>query len=401
MKVSLQDILNAKNNIQKDIKPTEASYSESLRKLLGFSVSIKYENTQKTGSFKIRGALNKILSLTEDEKKRGVVASSAGNHAQGVAFSATKLGVKSTIVMPVTAPLIKVQATKEYGANVVQHGEIYDEAYEKALEIEKSSGAIFVHPYQDPKIIAGQGTIGLEILDQAPETQAIVVPIGGGGLISGIAIAAKTLNPKIKIFGVQSSQTPGMEHLFHQKAPVEYLKRITTIADGIAVKKPSQIMYDSFIKNYVDEVVTVSDDEIAESIVYLMERMKTVAEGAGGAALAALLNKKLPAVDHTCVLVCGGNVDLNVISKVLEKGRIKKGRLIELSVVVEDLPGTLHRLTKVIADNGANILEVNHDRVNSGLYLRETRIDFVLETTSHEHVEKIKSSLQEVGARIL
>jgi threonine dehydratase len=401
MKVSLQDILDAKKNIQKDIKNTEASYSESLKKLLGFSVSIKYENAQKTGSFKIRGALNKILSLSEAEKKKGVVASSAGNHAQGVAFSATKVGVKSTIVMPVTAPLIKVQATKEYGAHVVQHGEIYDEAYEKALEIEKTSGAVFVHPFEDPKIIAGQGTIGLEILEQVPQTQAIVVPIGGGGLISGVAIAAKALNPKIKIFGVQSSQTPGMENLFHQKAPSEYQKRITTIADGIAVKKPSQSMYDNFIKKYVDEIVTVSDDEIAESIVYLMERMKTVAEGAGGAALAALLNKKLPAIEHTCVLVCGGNVDLNVISKVLEKGRIKKGRLVELSVVVEDLPGTLHRLTKVIADNGANILEVHHDRVNSGLYLRETRIDFVLETTSHEHVEKIKSSLQDLGARIL
>jgi len=401
MKVSLQDILNAKNNIQKDIKTTEASYSESLKKLLGFSVSIKYENAQKTGSFKIRGALNKILSLSEEEKKRGVVASSAGNHAQGVAFSATKVGVKSTIVMPVTAPLIKVQATKEYGAHVVQYGEIYDEAYEKALEIEKTSGAIFVHPFEDEKIIAGQGTIGLEILEQAPQTQAIVVPIGGGGLISGIAIAAKAINPKIKIFGVQSSQTPGMENLFHKKTASEFQKRITTIADGIAVKKPSQNMYDSFIKNYVDEIVTVSDDEIAESIVYLMERMKTVAEGAGGAALAALLNKKLPALDHTCVLVCGGNIDLNVISKVLEKGRIKKGRLIELSVVVEDLPGTLHRLTKVIADSGANILEVHHDRVSTGLYLKETRIDFVLETTSHEHVEKIKSSLRDVGARIL
>ncbi|MEZ0393135.1 MAG: threonine ammonia-lyase [Pseudobdellovibrionaceae bacterium] len=401
MKVNLEDIRQARKVIESFILPTDTSKSISASKLLGSEVFFKYENQQYTGSFKIRGALNKISSLSADEKKRGVVASSAGNHAQGVALSATRSGVRSTIVMPIHAPLVKVQATKDYGAEVVLKGEIYDEAYEHARKLEKDHGFVFVHPYEDEKIIAGQGTIGLEVLEKVPDLDSLVVPIGGGGLISGIATAAKALNPKIKIFGVQSNQAPGMEKLFHHQRPEEPKKRIATIADGIAIKKPSVVMYESFISKLVDEVVTVTDDEIAEAIVFLMERAKTVCEGSGAAGVAAIMNRKLNLGSKTCVILCGGNIDLNIIAKVVTKGLIRKGRLAELSIVVDDMPGNLNRLTKTIADLGGNVLEVKHDRLSEGLLLRETKIDFVLETTSEEHALQIRKALTQSGGRII
>ncbi len=328
-----------------------------------------------------------------------MIASSAGNHAQGVALSASLAKVKSTIVMPETAPLNKIEATKSYGAEVILKGEIYDDAYEEARRLEKEKGYTFVHPYEDPHVIAGQGTIGLEILQQIPDVDCIVVPIGGGGLISGISLAVKTLNPKCRIVGVQSDQTSGMAQMFHHQTVVQK-KKISTIADGIAVKKPSQIMYDSFISKYVDEIVTVTDDEIAESIVYLLERVKTVTEGSGAAGFAAAMNKSFALGEKTCVLLCGGNIDLNIISKVIQLGQTRRGRLIELSVIVEDLPGSLNRLTQVLAEQRANVLEVHHDRISQDLFLRQTRIDFILETTSREHIERIKSALKNIGARI-
>jgi len=401
MKVTLEEIRQARKLIEPTILPTETSKSVSASKLLGTEVYYKYENQQLTGSFKIRGALNKIASLTPEEKKRGVVASSAGNHAQGVALSATRSNVKSTIVMPIHAPIVKVQATKGYGADVVLKGEIYDEAYEHARALEKEHGYIFVHPYEDPYIIAGQGTIGLEILEKVPDLESIVVPIGGGGLISGIATAAKAINPKIKIFGVQSNQAPGMERLFHKEKPLDPNRKIATIADGIAIKKPSQIMYDSFISKLVDEVVTVSDEEIAEAIVFLMERAKTVCEGSGAAGVAAVMNRQLKLGAKTCIVLGGGNIDLNIIAKVVTKGLTRKGRLAELSVVVDDMPGNLTRLTRTIADLGGNVLEVRHDRISEGLALRETKIDFTLETASAEHAQQIKEALVQSGGRIL
>ncbi|MGE0634378.1 MAG: threonine ammonia-lyase [Pseudobdellovibrionaceae bacterium] len=400
MKVSLEDIKKAKQVIAPVIKHTPVDISVSASKLLSSEVFFKYENQQMTGSFKIRGAYNKISNLSAEEKSRGVVASSAGNHAQGVAFSATKQNVKSTIVMPKTAPLIKIAATKDYGADVVLAGEIYDEAYEHARLLEKEKGYVFVHPFEDPHVIAGQGTIGLEIIEELKDLESIVIPIGGGGLISGIATAVKALNPKCKIFGVQSEATPGMEKLFHKQSYQEPKKRVSTIADGIAVKRPSQIMYDNFISKLVDEIVTVSDDEIAEAIVFLMERNKTVAEGSGAAGMAAAMNGKLKLGKKTCILLGGGNIDLNMIAKVIEQGLTRKGRLVELSVVVDDLPGNLNRLTAAIADLRANILQVHHDRVFKGLHLRETRINFLLETTSQEHVEQIRTALLNAGARV-
>ncbi|MGZ3749353.1 MAG: threonine ammonia-lyase [Pseudobdellovibrionaceae bacterium] len=400
MKVTLEDIRKAREILKNISQNTEVDLSNSASKLLGCEVYLKFENTQRTGSFKIRGAYNKIANLTLEEKKRGVVASSAGNHAQGVALSASFAGVSATIVMPENAPLTKINATKGYGANVILKGEIYDDAYEHARFLEKENGFVFVHPYEDPFIIAGQGTIGLELFERLPDLDSVVVPIGGGGLISGISTALKALNPKLKIIGVQSDQAAGMSQLFHNQSP-HPKKRISTIADGIAIKYPSQRIYETFISKNVDEIVTVSDDEIAEAIVFLLERAKALTEGSGAAAMAAVMNKKLKLGKKTCVILSGGNVDLNVISKIIEKGQTKRGRLVELSVVVDDLPGNLNRLTKAIAEQKANILEVHHDRISQGLFLRETRIDFVLETSSPEHIEKIKEALITAGGKIL
>lgn len=401
LSVSLKDIQDARKRLEKVIQPTQVDWSASASKLLGTDIFFKFENTQKTGSFKIRGAYNKISQLTESEKKQGVICSSAGNHAQGVALSAALAGVKATIVMPITAPLSKVSATRNYGAEIVLHGEIYDEAFEKAQELAKEKGYVFIPPYEDEKIVAGQGTIGLELFEQVQNLDTIVVPIGGGGLISGVAVAAKALNPKIKIIGVQSSQAPGMYELYHQKNVSTPPKRISTIADGIAIKKPSKVMLDSFISKLVDEIVTVTDDEIAEGIVFLLERAKTVTEGSGAAGWAAVMNRTLKLGSKTCVILSGGNIDLNIVSKVIEKGQIKRGRLVQLSVIVEDVPGRLNQLTEIIANQRANILQVHHDRLSEGLFLRETKIDFELETTSLEHIEAIKQAIIKLGGRLV
>ncbi len=400
MKVTLEDIQKARQLLSSIIQTTGVDLSISASKMIGRDIYFKFENTQKTGSFKIRGAYNKIFHLTEAEKKRGVVASSAGNHAQGVALSAQLANVKSTIVMPQTAPLAKVTATRNYGAEVILYGEIYDEAFEKAKALAKEKEYVFVPPYEDRDVIAGQGTIGLELIEQIQGLDTVVVPIGGGGLISGVSVALKSLNPQIRIIGVQSDQAPGMYELFHKLKSHNGTRRLSTIADGIAIKKPSQVIYDSFISQYVDEVVQVSDDEIAEAIVFLLERAKTVTEGSGAAAWAAVMNRDLDLGKKVCVILSGGNIDLNIISKVIEKGQIKRGRLAQLSVIVEDVPGRLNLLTRVLADQKANILQVHHDRVSEGLYLRETKIDFELETTSHEQVEAIKEAIRKTGARL-
>lgn len=400
MKVTFADIQKARETLKDIIHPTELGHSISASKLLHTDIYFKFENTQRTGSFKFRGAFNKISNLTAQEKSRGVVASSAGNHAQGVALSASLAGVKATIVMPENASISKATATRGYGAEVILKGEIYDEAYEYAQKLEEEQGFTFVHPYQDPLVIAGQGTIGIEILEKVPDLDSVVVPIGGGGLISGIALAVKSINPKIRVIGVQSDRAPGMAHLF-KKEPVNFVKRAATIADGIAIKYPSEIMYENFIAKYVDEVVTVTDDEIAEAIVFLMERAKTVAEGSGAAAMAAAMSRSLNLGKKSCIIVSGGNIDLNIVAKIIDRGQIIRGRLCELSVIVDDLPGNLSRLTQAIAEQKANILEVRHARVSKGLSLRETRIDFVLETSSIEHVDKIKRALENTGAKII
>jgi threonine dehydratase len=401
MKVTYADILSAAQNLKGIIHQTPVELSKSASAFTTSQVYLKFENLQRTGSFKIRGAYNKISMLTPQEKKQGVVASSAGNHAQGVALSASLSDVKSTIVMPQTAPLSKVSATKGYGAEVILKGDIYDEAYEHAKELEKLHGLTFVHPYEDSAVIAGQGTIGIEVLESIPDLTSMVIPIGGGGLISGIALAMKSINPKIKIYGVQSTKASSMADLFHHQAPKQSKDRISTIADGIAIKRPSKIMYENFISKLVDDIVTVDDSEIAEAIVFLMERTKTVSEGSGAAAMAALMNRKLNLGAKTCILLCGGNIDLNMLSKIIERGQIKQGRIVRISAVVEDMPGNLSRLTQAIAAQRANVLEVHHDRFKSDLFLRETQIDFVLECNSLEHGQLIRQSLIAEGARLL
>lgn len=405
LNVTVNDILNAQKTIQNLINITPCDYSKSATDLVGSEIYFKLENTQRTGSFKMRGAANKIASLTESEKKRGVIACSAGNHAQGVALSSTLNGVKSVIVMPENAPLAKVEATRNYGAEVILHGQTFDDAKVHALKLCEENKYVFVHPFEDEKVIAGQGTIGFEICEQIKNLDSIVVPIGGGGLISGIAIAAKSINPNIKIIGVQTEVVSTMTQLFHTKSYVPITHSISTLADGIAVKTPSTEMFESFISKYVDEVTTVTEGQIAEAIVFLLERAKTVAEGSGAVALAAVLNqktnKKLNLGKKCCVLVCGGNIDLNIVSDIIQRGQIQRGRLCELSVIVPDIPGSLSRLTQILAQHRANVLEVHHDRIKSGLSLKETRIDFVLETTSHEHIELIRKNMIEVGARFV
>lgn len=399
MKVTLEDIQRAEKTIKEFVFETPCDYSRSCSKFAGADIFLKLENNQRTGSFKIRGATNKIISLSENEKIKGVIACSAGNHAQGVALSANLNGVKSVIVMPETAPLTKVEATKNYGAEVVLKGQSFDEAKEHALYLAQKKSYVFVHPYEDEKVIAGQGTVGLEIHRQIKDLDLIIIPIGGGGLIAGVATALKTLNPKIKVIGVQAAAADSMYQLFKNKKIIDQKANGATIADGIAIKAPSLKMYEHFISKYVDDIVTVTESEISEAIVFLLERAKSVAEGAGAAALAAVISGKIKLEKKNCVLVCGGNIDLNIVSKVIQRGQIQRGRLCEMSVIVPDIPGSLSQLTRILADHKANILEVHHDRVKHGLNLKETEIDFVIETTDHEHINQIREALKRWGAK--
>lgn len=399
-KLGLSDVQQARERVAQIALKTELGFSNSASTLLGTKTFLKFENQQRTGSFKIRGAYNKIFHLTPEEKSKGVIACSAGNHAQGVALSARLLGVPSTVVMPETAPLNKLMATQAYGAQVVRKGESFDEAMAHAIELQKEKNLIFVHPFEDPLIVAGQGTLGLEIVEQLPEVDTLVLPIGGGGLASGVALAIKSLKPNIKIYGVQSVQAPGMVELFKHQAHHKKLFRTSTIADGIAVKVPSQILYQEILQKYIDDVVTVTDDEIAESMVYLLERAKTLVEGSGAVGLAAAMNHKLKLGGHTCFLLSGGNIDLNIVSQVIQRGQIKRSRLVEISVLADDLPGNLNRLTQLFAQEKANILEVHHDRVNRELFLRETKIDFILEVSGEGHIEQIYRALKAAGIRV-
>ncbi len=364
-------------------------------------VFLKLENFQLTGSFKVRGALNKLSHLSKEEAERGVIAVSAGNHAQGVAYGASLLGIDSHIVMPKASPLVKIEATRAYGANVILHGDYFDQAADKAYELAKEHNYTFVHPYEDPFVISGQGTIGIEICESIKDLKTLVIPIGGGGLISGIAVAVKHYNPKCRIIGVVSSTASNMQNLYYKQAKIKN-KSINTIADGIAIKNPSEGMYKFYISKYVDEIVSVSDQEVAQAIVFLMEKVKTVAEGSGAAGMAAVLAKKIQLKGTSCILICGGNIDLNTVSRVIETGLRTQGRLFRIGVIVDDLPGNLLRLTQGLAELEVNILEVNHDRVSSHLNIRETLIDFMIETKNQSHILEVKNLLKNtLGVRCL
>jgi threonine dehydratase len=367
-----------------------------LSALTGQQVYLKLENLQMTGSFKERGALNRIAMLTPEQAARGVVAASAGNHAQGVAYHATKRGMRALIVMPLATPLVKVTATRGFGAEVILHGANYDEACEEATRLCVAEGMTFIHPFDDAVVMAGQGTIGLELLEQVPQLEAVVVPIGGGGLIGGVACAIKESNPKIRVIGVQTSRLPSMIAAREAGQPVT-LEPATTIADGIAVRRAGDVTL-PMVERYVDEIVTVEEDEIASAILVLLEREKTLAEGAGAAALAALLQHKTSLNGaHTAVMVCGGNIDVTLLSRIIERGLVQDGRLIRLRIHLLDKPGALAELTRLIANYRANIVDTLHNRAYYGVNLGDTVIDITMETRGREQVEELLAALTAEG----
>lgn len=392
MEVTLKNIEEAREHLQKAIYKTTLVHSASLSKLTDNSVYLKLENLQITGSFKIRGAFNKIAHLTEAEKKNGVIAASAGNHAQGVAKGATAYGTKSTIVMPKHAPISKIQATKYYGGNVVLHGSVYDEAYAKAREIQAETGATFIHPFDDPLVIAGQGTIGMEILEDLPDADIILVPIGGGGLISGVATAVKNINPKVKVIGVQTKNMPSMANSITYNKILSCEKK-PTIADGIAVRTPGDLTF-NIIKKYVDDIITVNEDEISNAILYLIERVRVIAEGAGAVPVAAIINRLHDVKNKKIVaLISGGNIDVNILSRIIDRGLVNGGRKVFLETIIQDRPGKLSRLLTIISDTGANVLSVNHTRAIKDLNIGYAKVEMEIETGDFDHIKEIEKTL--------
>jgi threonine dehydratase len=396
LNISLADVIAARERLRNAIYYSPCPHSQMLSALTGQQVYLKLENLQMTGSFKERGALNRIAMLTPEQAARGVVAASAGNHAQGVAYHATSRGIRALIVMPLATPLVKVTATRGFGAEVVLHGANYDEACEEATRLCQAQGMTFIHPFDDSAVMAGQGTIGLELLEQVPQLEAVVVSIGGGGLIGGIACAIKESRPDIRVVGVQTSRLPSMAMAIEQHHPVT-LQPATTIADGIAVRRAGEVTF-PVVDRYVDEIVTVDEDEIASAILVLLEREKTLAEGAGATALAALLQKKTSLNGaHTAVLVGGGNIDVTLLSRIIERGLVQDGRMIRLRIHLLDKPGALAELTKLIAHHRANIVDTLYNRAYYGVNLGDTTIDITLETRGPEQVNELLGALNAGG----
>ncbi len=363
-------------------------------------VYLKTENLQITGSFKVRGAYYKISQLSDEEKAKGVIACSAGNHAQGVALAASKAGIKSLICLPDGAPISKVEATKSYGAEVCLVEGVYDDAYNKAIELRDEKGYTFIHPFDDEYVIAGQGTIGLEILDQLSDVDAVVVPVGGGGLISGVAFAIKSLDPKIKVYGVQASGAGSMVSSIHDHKR-ECLDSVATIADGIAVKEPGQLTFE-MCQKYVDDIVTVTDDEISTAILTLIEQHKLITEGAGAVSVAAVLFNKVPVKGKKVVcLLSGGNIDVTILSRVIKRGLLKSGRSISLVVELMDKPGQLKGVSGIIADHGGNVISIHHERANENSDVNGCFLRIVLETRNFEHINEIKTALTDAGYKLV
>jgi threonine dehydratase len=393
------DIEEARERIQNQIYLSPFPYSESISSLTGNRVFFKLENLQMTGSFKERGALNRLLTLTPDEAKRGVIAASAGNHGMAVAFHTRRLDISATIVMPLHAPLIKVSRVRQYGAQIVLYGTDYDEAFAEAHRLAQERGLTFIHAFNDPWVVAGQGTIGLELHEQNPDLDAVLVPVGGGGLIGGIALVLKTLNRKIRVIGVQAESVPSMKAALQTGKPIR-LSPALTIADGIAVREVGDMPL-ALVKKYVDDIVTVSEGEIANAVLLLLEIEKTVAEGAAAVSLAALVNNKTTLSNcNVGLVISGGNIDMNLTSRIIEKGLIQDGRLSRLSVVISDRPGALARLAQRIADLGVNILQIGQTRGFGEVAIGETEVELILETTGPEHIERIYRELQAENIKI-
>lgn len=394
--IQLSDIQASLSRIRADIRVSPCPRSEAFSGLTHNSIFLKLDNQQRTGAFKERGALNKLLTMSAEERGRGVIAASAGNHAQGVSYHAGRHGVKARIVMPLPTPLTKVSATRAYGAEVLLHGANYDEAYEKAVEQSQEEQLTLIHAFDDDAVIAGQGTLGLEILEQHPEIEAIVSPIGGGGLIGGIACAVKEIRPAVKVYGVQPAKIPSMKAAVEAGKPVT-LDSAKTIADGIAVRRAGERTL-PLVQKYVDDIVTVEEEEIANAILLLLEREKTLAEGAGAAAMAAVLNRKVRLdAKRVAVLVCGGNIDVTLLARIIERGLVKDGRLVRLRVHLPDYPGALHRLTGILAEHRANIVETAYDRAYHGVNLGDTAIDITMETRGPEHIAELLAALVAAG----
>lgn len=392
--LDINEIYNARNVLSGVLRKTPLIWSRRLN--TEANVYIKPENMQYTGSFKLRGAYYKISQLTDEEKAHGVIACSAGNHAQGVAFGASHNGIKALICLPAGAPISKVEATKGYGADVCLVPGVYDDAYMKAIQLRDEMGYTFVHPFDDPKVIAGQGTIGLEILDELPNVEAVIVPIGGGGLISGVAFAIKSLRPDIKVYGVQSSGAPSMATSL-QEGKIQHLSAVSTIADGIAVKEPGINTFE-MCNRYVDEVVTVSDDEIAAAILALLEQHKIVSEGAGAVSVAAAMFNKVPIKGKKVVcLVSGGNIDVTTLSRVITRGLSKSGRNYTFKIDLYDKPGQLSGVCNIIAKLGGNILSVSHERINASNEINGCILRIELETLNNNHIETIRQGLIEAN----
>lgn len=394
--ITLADVKAAYERIRQSIYLSPCTLSATFSQLTGNSIYLKLDNLQRTGAFKERGALNKLLTMTVEERGRGVIAASAGNHAQGLAYHAGRLGISAQICMPLVTPLIKVSATKAYGADVILYGANYDDTCEEAIRRSQQQHLTFIHPFDDDAVIAGQGTLGLEMLQQHPEIEAVVVPIGGGGLVGGIACAIKETNPGVRVVGVQTTRLPSMKVAVSEGKPVT-LPPAATIADGIAVRRAGDRTL-PLVQKYVDEIVTVDEEEIANAVLLLLEREKTMAEGAGAAAIAAMINRKIEiSGKKIAVLVGGGNMDVTLLSRIIERGLVKDGRLLRLRIHLPDYPGALHRLTGILADHRANIVETSYDRTYYGVNLGETAIDITMETRGPAQIAELVSALEAAG----
>ena len=397
-KLSLDQVYKASYALRDVARKTAVIQAPMLHP--GSKLYLKTENLQITGSFKVRGAYYKMSRLTDEEKARGVIACSAGNHAQGVALAAARNGIPAVICLPDSAPISKVEATRSYGAEICLVKGVYDDAYAKALELRDEQGYTFIHPFDDPDVIAGQGTIALELAEQVPDPGAVVVPIGGGGLISGIAFTLKNLNPSVKVIGVQASGAPSMLNAMKKHSP-ETLERVHTIADGIAVKRPGDLTYE-LVSKYVDEIVTVSDDEISAAILALMEKHKLVTEGAGAvAAAAAMFGKVSPDLGKTVCVLSGGNIDVTILSRVISRGLLMSGRSCELVVELVDRPGQLLMVSKIIAEQGGNVTRVHHEHTSEGSDINGCYLRIEMETRDFEHIRQIRSELEKAGLRIV
>ena len=390
------DVEGARARLREAIYRTPCPYSQTLSELSGARCYVKLENLQMTGSFKERGAANLLLQLDEAERRRGVVAASAGNHGLAVAFHAARLGIPATIVMPTYAPLIKATSARRYGAEVILHGANYDEAYERACTLGSERGAVFVHPFDDARVVAGQGTLGLELLEQVADLDAVVIPVGGGGLIAGVALAVKARRPAVRVIGVQTAAVPAMQVALQARERVRVAPG-ATIADGIAVRQVGQLTF-TLAARLVDEIVTVDEEELANAILLLLEIEKTVVEGAGAAPLAALLNRSLGLAEaRVALILSGGNIDVTMLARIIERGLVKDGRLVRLGVILQDRPGALARLTTLIAEERVNILQIEHDRAFSRQAIGSTEVALTLETSGRKQIDTLKHRLESAG----